>query len=304
MARRIVSLVPSATEIVAELIPERQWLVGVTHECDYPPWVRELPKVVRPAHAAILEMTPTDVDVAVTESLRSGGSLYEIDEALLARLDPDLIVTQTLCNVCAASESQVDRALADLRRRPEMIELSPMRLADVLADIVKVGSGIGAIDRASRWKADLERRLQLVRQLDPIVPRPKVLALEWPDPLWSGGHWIPEMIELAGGTCVLGTAGQPSQRVTWEAAREVNPDVLLLMSCGFGVEQNADQVGLLTSRAGWNDLAAARRGAVFAVDANSHFSRSGPRLVDGTELLAEILRGQTPDPDRARRLPR
>lgn len=303
MSRRIVSLVPSATEIVAELIPERSWLVGVTHECDYPPWTLALPKVVRPARPAILEMTPADVDGAVAESLRSGGSLYEIDEALLAQLDPDLIVTQTLCNVCAASESQVDRALAGLPRRPELIELSPMRLADVLEDIVTVGSGIGVIDRASRWKADLQQRLQRVRQLDPIVPRPKVLALEWPDPLWSGGHWIPEMIELAGGTCVLGTAGQPSQRMAWEAARAANPDVLLLMSCGFGVEQNADQVGLLTAHSGWNDLAAVRRGAVFAVDANGYFSRSGPRLVDGTELLAEILRGRTSDRDRARRLP-
>lgn len=293
MRKRIVSLIPSATEILGKLLEDRQRLVGVTHECDFPDWVKHLPRVIHPADPALMEAAPADVDQAVAASIGSGTSLYVIDEKLLQELEPDLIVTQRLCDVCAASPDQVIRAIAGLARQPELLELAPMRLADVLEDVERVGAVVDERERAAGWRAELRSRLERVKERAPFPKPPRVLALEWPDPLWAGGHWVPEMIELAGGIPIWGVAGQPSERISWEHVREAQPDIVVVMSCGYGIEKNREQLPLLARMLGWSELPAVQRREVYYVDANSLFSRSAPRLVDGVELLANIFRGET-----------
>lgn len=302
MAERIVSLIPSATEILGGLLADRNRLVGVTHECDYPPWAAGLPKVIHPADRTLLEAKPDLVDKAVAASIGSGQSLYVIDEKLLAALAPDLIVTQRLCDVCAAAPDEVIRAISTLEHQPVLIELAPMSLADVLTDIGTVGQAVGESARAREWQASLNARLDAVQALDPLTAPPRVLALEWPDPLWAGGHWVPEMIELAGGISVAGNASQPSERIAWEKVRELAPDFVVIMSCGYGIEKNWEQLPLLERLEGWSELPAVIHCQVYVVDSNSYFSRSAPRLVDGVELLARIFRGEDLPADQCRRI--
>lgn len=302
MSLRVVTLIPSATEIVGRLLDDPGQLVGVTHECDFPPWVVDRPRVIRPADEAILDMEPALVDERVTQSIGGGQSLYVIDERLLSSLAPDLVITQRLCDVCAASPAEVQRALAHLASQPTVLELGPMALDDVLDDVARVGQALGKSGAANRWREELESRLDRARRQPRLHPKPKVLALEWPDPLWAGGHWIPEMIALAGGTCVAGNVGEPSTRISWETVLSTQPDFIFLMSCGYSLDKNVEQLPRLQSLPGWENLPAVRAGNVFAVDANSHFSRCGPRLVDGTELLAAVLRGEEYPSESCRRL--
>lgn len=302
VARRIVSLVPNATEIVAGLLDDRGRLVGATHECDWPEWVADIPKVVRPADPAILTMAPAEVDASVSASIGAGRSLYVIDDELLASLAPDLIVTQALCDVCAVMPNELQRSLANLPGSPPVVELSPVSLSGTLDDIVVVGRAMNEEARAKAWRERLLARLGEISRQTLLHPLPKVCALEWADPLWIGGHWIPEMIERAGGIDPLGVRDQPSRRADWESVRAAAPDVIIMMCCGYDVERNASQLDLLTRLEGWSDLPAARTGQIWAVDANSYFSRPGPRLVDGIDLLARIIRGRPFAPEMARRL--
>lgn len=301
-SRRIVSLVPSATEIVAELAGSPGRLVGVTHECDWPPWVRDLPKVVAPANPAILDMNPADVDKIVSAQVGGAESLYRIDVRLLESLEPDLVVTQTLCDVCAASPEELARALAGLSSKPQVLELGPMTLADVLADVERVGEAMGENAAAAAWKARLERRVDGLRRQAPPAPRPSVLALEWADPPWTAGHWVPEMIELAGGEALLGGSGEKSRRTSWAEIAASAPDVVLVQCCGYDVEKNEAEARRLLSNPSFRALPAAQSARIYALDANSYFSRPAPRLVDGAELLADLLRSRPVDPARCVRV--
>jgi iron complex transport system substrate-binding protein len=283
---RVVSLVPNGTEILFA-VGAGDLVVGVSHECDYPEEARTRPiltgSALRPG------MTPAEVDRAVAAQVGSGESLYTLDEARVLDLAPDLIVTQRLCPVCAVSTDQVNGAIQPLPRCPEVLSLDPKTLGDVLADVRRVGEATGRGAQAEALVRDLEQRLDAVRARVHGRPRPRVAALEWIDPPFAGGHWVPEMVEIAGGTDVFARPGDHSARITWERLAEADPDLLVVMPCGYDEAGAASQLALMTDRPEWQELRAVRAGRVYPVDANGCFSRPGPRLVDGIERLAEIF---------------
>lgn len=284
---RIVSLLPSATEILF-LLGLGDDVVGVSHECDWPPEAASRPALVRPAVDA--RAPSAEIDRQVSARLREGLSLYVLDEARLAALRPDLIVTQGLCDVCAVKETDVHAAAARLPNRPQVLSLLPAGLADVLADIRRVGEATGRRDRAGREAAALEARIAAVRQaVAAAAQRPITVAIEWLDPIMLGGHWVPEQVEAAGGRDPLGRAGVPSVKVEWARVVETRPEALVLMPCGFDRRRTEGEAALITGRPGFAELPAASGNRVFAVNGHAYFSRPGPRLVDGIELLAHLL---------------
>jgi iron complex transport system substrate-binding protein len=288
-ARRIVSLLPSATEIVCALdLGDR--LVGVTHECDFPPFVQSLPKVTR-------TLIPTDAssretDELVRAQLRTQQALYTLDVATLEALRPDLIVTQALCDVCAVAEAEVTAAACSLPGQPRVLNLEPMSLEDVLETLVVVGEAAGAGRQAREVVQSLRARIDRVAERSRTVSRdqrPRVAFLEWLDPLFTGGHWNPALIDLAGGKDLLGNPGQPSRTLPWEALVDAQPDVIFIACCGFTAERALQDVPILAAQPGWEELPAVRSGRVYVTDGNAYFSRPGPRLVDGLEILAHAL---------------
>lgn len=259
----------------------------MSHECDYPEEARRRPiltgSALRPG------MSAAEVDAAVSAQVGSGASLYTLDEEKIAGLAPDVIVTQQLCPVCAVSTEQVDGAVRPLVRCPEVVSLDPKTIGDVFADIRRVGEITGRAAEAAELLDDLEWRLAGLRKKIEGRPRPRVLALEWLDPPFAGGHWVPEMIDLAGGTDVVGKPGGHSARLTWDEIAAADPDVIIAMPCGFDEAGAAAQIETVAGRPEWRVLRAVREGRVHPVDANGCFSRPGPRLVDGIEKLAGIF---------------
>ncbi len=278
---RIASLVPSATEMLFALGLGGD-VVGVTHECDYPPEATELPQLT----ATVLPpgLDAGEIDAAVKEVVGEGGALYTLDEERLAQLEPDLIVTQAVCEVCAVSYEDVVTVAARLPGRPQVLQQDPSTLGEVLEDVARVGEAAGIAKRATAVRAELEARLEAVRNAVAGAPRPRVLALEWLDPPFLGGHWVPEMIELAGGEDTIGKAGQKSPQVEWEQLQGLDPDIVVAMPCGWYLDDSRAQA--LEHRDRLDSLGARQ---LFAVDAASTFSRPGPRLVDGVELLAHLF---------------
>ena len=278
---RIVSLLPSATEIVYALGLEDS-LVGVTHECDWPEAARD--KQVVSVSALPSSATPSEVDRLVSESIGGGDPIYRLDEVAVRDLRPDIVLTQDLCAVCAVPSGHVDEALAVLGCSAEVLSLDPNTLDDVLACICAVGAATGREQRAKELVDELESRLAAVREAVSGLSRPRTFALEWSDPPFNGGHWIAQMIETAGGDPVLASPGAPSVRVTWEEIEASAPEVMVFMPCGYDVGKAASEAASLLER---RELASVS--AFFAVDASSYFSRPGPRLVDGVEILASVL---------------
>jgi iron complex transport system substrate-binding protein len=278
---RIASLVPSATEMLFEL-GLGDSVVAVTHECDHPPQALELPRLTS---SMIPEgLPPAEIDTAVREVTGRGESLYGLAEDALAELRPDLIVTQSLCAVCAVSYDDVRAVAARIPSTPAVISLDPETLTEVLDDTVRLAEATGERDRGEELRTNLAARAERVRAATSGLPRRRVAALEWLDPPYAGGHWVPEMIELAGGNDVLGRAGEKSRIVTWQEIADGDPEVVVVMPCGLYVEEAAAQAEAQASRL--RELGADR---VIAVDAASSFSRPGPRLVDGIEMLAHAL---------------
>lgn len=284
---RIASLLPSATEIVCAL-GLADTLVGVSHECDYPPAiVRELPKLTRSAlpHG----LTSAQMDAAVSERLRRGESLYLLEETRLAELKPDLLITQELCDVCAVSYDAVCNLSARLPGKPQVISLTPPNLTGIFQDIETVAKATGTEARGQRLVAQLRKRLEQVTARVADKSRTRVFGLEWLDPPFAAGHWVPEMVALAGGEEVLGRAGEKSFRVTWAQIRAAQPEVILLIPCGYSAEAAQQEWDALPKPPGWEQIPAAQSGRVYALDANSYCSRPSPRLVDGIEQLAQLL---------------
>ena len=284
---RIVSLLPSATEILYAL-GLGDSVVGVTHECDFPSAAARKPPLIKPRvdpHAA-----PAEIDRQVSELVQRGESIYAVDAELLASLAPDLIVTQDLCHVCAASRDDLATALTRLPKQPRVLTLTPHSLEDVWQDIVRVGNATGTKRDAEALAAELKSRVTMVQAaVKSASRRPRVLCLEWLDPFYVGGHWVPEMVARAGGDDVLGRAGQPSFKVSADQIAESNADVILVMLCGYDAARNAAEFRRTQLPQSWNKLPALGEVQVFAVDANGYFSRPGPRLADGLELLAHLL---------------
>jgi len=284
---RIASLLPSATEIVCAL-GLADTLVGVSHECDYPPAiVSDLPKLT--CSAIPHGLTSAQIDATVSERLRRGESLYLLEEARLAEIKPDLLITQELCDVCAVSYDAVCNLSARLPGKPQVISLTPPNLTGIFQDIETVAKATGTEARGQRLVAQLRKRLDQVTAQVTGKPRTRVFALEWLDPPFAAGHWVPEMVALAGGEEVLGRAGEKSFRVTWAQIRAAQPEVILLIPCGYSAEAAQQEWDALPKPPGWEQIPAAQNGRVYALDANSYCSRPSPRLVDGIEQLAQLL---------------
>jgi len=284
---RIASLLPSATEIVCAL-GLADTLVGVSHECDYPPAiVSDLPKLT--CSAIPHGLTSAQIDATVSERLRRGESLYLLEEARLAEIKPDLLITQELCDVCAVSYDAVCNLSARLPGKPQVISLTPPNLTGIFQDIETVAKATGTEARGQRLVAQLRKRLDQVTAQVAGKPRPRVFALEWLEPPFAAGHWAPEMVALAGGEEVLGRAGEKSFRVTWAQISAAEPEVILLIPCGYSAEAAQQEWDALPKPLGWEQIPAAQNGRVYALDANSYCSRPSPRLVDGIEQLAQLF---------------
>lgn len=288
---RIVSLLPAATDIVAELGLTAD-LVGRTHECDWPPAEVAAVPVVTSAGFSSDRLSSREISAAVGGGAHSGSSLYALDVAALSRLAPDVLLTQDLCEVCAVSYGGVTEAVRVLEGAgPRVLSLEPRRLDDVLDCLVRVGDllGVGALARERREA--LRRRLAAVRTLTRGRPRPRVVAIEWLDPLWPAGHWVPEQITCAGGAPLLAAPGEHTRPMDWAAVRAARPEVVLLLPCGFSPDRTLRERGLLDALPGWADLPAVRAGRVWVLDGPAYFNRPGPRVVRGAEVLAHVLHG-------------
>jgi iron complex transport system substrate-binding protein len=276
-AERIVSLLPSATEIVCALGLEDR-LVGISHSCDYPPSVSRLPRLSRP-RADLTGLSGGEIDAAIRASLRDYGSVYEIDIARIRELEPDLVLTQGICDVCAVPESQVTAASLGA----SVVTLDAHDLEAIFASIRDVGGATRASERAETLIAQMQQRIARVRERVTGRARPRVLALEWLDPPYVPGHWVPELVAAAGGELLAGTARRPSYRMEWADLQGLEPDVLFVMPCGFNLEE--------TQREATRHRKQLRAvgGRVQLLDASAYFSRSGPRVVDGLEMLASAI---------------
>ncbi len=295
---RIVSLLPSATEILCALELQDK-LVGISHECDYPPEITSLPAVTH-SHIAS-DISSAEIDAQVREHLGENSALYGLDEPLLQKLAPELIVTQALCDVCAVAASDVEKAACGLAQVAEVVNLEPSVLQDVFDTIIAVGNVTGVAEKAQQVVTELQSRVDAVRTRTATIAepdKPKVVMLEWLDPPFNAGHWTPELVEYAGGIDLLGGKGQSSTTISWNAVREANPDYLIMACCGFDIERTLQDVKLVQQESWWDQLKAVANNNVFVIDGNQYFNRPGPRLVDSLEVLAHVLHPEVhPLPD-------
>ncbi|MDA4121731.1 MAG: cobalamin-binding protein [Thaumarchaeota archaeon] len=284
---RICSFLPSATEVVYALGLGGE-LCGVTNECDYPEDARRKPIVVESMFEPS-SMGQAEIDKTVIQGLSHGHALYKINKDLLFRMAPDLIIAQELCDVCTVSLREVIKTVSELSSQCKVISLRPGGLQSVMDDIVTIGAACGVEEKASDLVAGILGRVASVKERAGTLERPRVFFVEWYDPIFASGHWVPEMVSIAGGFDGLAPAGVPSRKIAWSEVAAYDPEVLVLSPCGFGLDRAVKDVGLLTRLEGWEEVTAVRRGAVYAVDSSSYFSRPGPRLVDGVELLAKLI---------------
>ena len=282
---RIVSLIASATEIVCALGFEHD-LVGRSHECDYPHSILHLPVCTTPKFA--VEGSSAEIDERVKGLLKESNSVYDVDEALLRELRPDVIVTQSQCEVCAVSLRDVARVAENLDPVPTLVTLNPNAMSDVFEDIQRVAAALNVPDRGELLCAEMNRRLLDIAVRLPLT-RPTVVCVEWIEPLMAAGNWMPQLVKLAGGISLAGVEGKHSPWLTWEDLRAKDPDVLIFLPCGFDLERTRRELAVLTARPDWTELTAVRKGRVFITDGDQYFNRPGPRLVESTEILAEIL---------------
>lgn len=285
---RIASFLPAATEMVC-LLGLGDRLVGVTHECDYPPLAQTKPVLVECA-LDLSGMTTAQIDDAVTARIRSGRSLYAVDEATLRQAAPTLLITQNLCQVCGPSGNEVSQVLKTLHPAPDILWQTPKSFEEILDAYQELGRKTGRLDAATDWVGAARERVQALASRVARHPRKtRVAFLEWVDPLYCGGHWIPQMLNWAGGDDCHSRPGADSVRIPWELVVESQPEVIIVSPCGFKTDKALEQSLTLMERPGWNDLPAVKQGKVFAVDANAYFARPGPRIVDGVELLAHLI---------------
>ncbi len=300
---KIASLLPSTTEIICALGLEKN-LVGITHECDFPVSIIGKPSLTasRISHET---MSSREIDHAVRSNLDGHGSIYNLDEKLLAELKPDLILTQELCEVCAVSYKTVEKAAKIFVADAKVVSLEPNTLADIFDNIKTVGELCGVSEKAEKVVADLRNRLDNIQERlresetnpqfairNSQSKRPRVFMLEWLEPPFAPGHWTPEQVEIAGGVSLLGTAGEKSQTTTYEAIYESKPEILVLIPCGFYIRDILRQIEKTEFPANWREMPAVKNNQIWAMDASAYFSRPAPRVVDGAEILAKIFHPQ------------
>ena len=290
---RVVSLLPSATEI-AVAVGLRDGLVGRSHECDFPPFVQALPVCT----STKLEkgLTSLQIDDRVQEIVRQGLSVYAVDAPLLRSLRPDVILTQSQCAVCAVTPADLEEALSDwVGTSPVLLSLAPDTLDDVWGDLRRVGGAVDACDAAEAAIAGLQERMAALQDEGRTsASRPTVAAIEWIDPLMAAGNWVPELIQIAGGTPLFAEPGQHSPLLEWDALVAADPDVIVMMPCGYQIPQTLGDLAPLTGRAGWRALSAVRNGRVFVADGHHYFNRPGPRLVESARIIAEVIAAAPP----------
>ena len=286
--KRIASLIASATEIVYGLGCEA-WLVGRSHECDYPPTVSALSMLTEPN--IILSGTSADIDRRIKDIIADGLSVYRVDKKALEVCSPDIILTQDQCDVCAVSLRDVEAALCDwVGHKVEIISLKPDGLPEVFRDIKKVAKALGVEARGDALVSDMNARMARIEAaLSEHDERPSIACIEWIDPLMAAGNWMPELVEKSGGTSVFGESGRHSPWMSWDQLKEADPDVIAIMPCGFSIPRSRQEMPILAGKSGWSDLKAVRRQRVFLTDGNQYFNRPGPRLVESLEILAELL---------------
>ena len=284
---RIVSLLPSTTEIVAAL-GMQDHLVGRSHECDYPERITSLPACTEPKFQP--DGTSYEIDQRVKALLQEGLSVYRVDEEQLAALNPDLIITQDHCEVCAASVDEVKEAVrSQLGDHVEVLSVSPTDLSSVVSSIRTIASAMGAEAEAEELTAQMKSELQQIQDNVSELNWPSVLAIEWMEPLMSAGNWVPQLIQLAGGQPLASEAGEHSPWLEWEQVQQLNPQIITVMPCGYTLEQTLSEISVLTNRPGWKELRAVQNKQVYLLDGHHYFNRPGPRLVDSTHILAEVL---------------
>lgn len=286
--KKIISLLPAATEIICALgLAEN--LVGRSHECDFPENIQQLPicsdaKFISGSNSAAIDAQVKDI---LTDAL----SIYKVDKELIQSLKPDIIITQNQCAVCAVSEKDVENALSDLLTKDtQLISLSPNTLTDILREIKETAVALDVAEKGIQVVEDLQERIDLVKHKLKFFPdKPKVAVIEWLSPLMVAGNWIPELVEIAGGTPVLAENGKHSPFIEWQQIYDINPDVIVVANCGFTINRSLQEIDLLLNQPSWRDLKAVKDNRVYIADGNAYFNRSGPRIVDTIEILAEII---------------
>jgi iron complex transport system substrate-binding protein len=280
-------LIASATEIVCALGLQDQ-LVGRSHECDFPPAVGSLPVCTEPKFP---DGTSYQIDERIKAILQEGLSVYRVDAGALERLAPDVIVTQTQCDVCAVSLADVEAAVCEMiGSRPEIVALEPNALEDIFADIEQVADALGVAERGADVAATLRRRMADVeRRAATVDERPAVACIEWIEPLMAAGNWMPELVEMAGGVSVVGRAGEHAPWLEWDELVELDPEVIVALPCGFDIQRTRREIGPLTSKPEWSNLRAVAAGRVYLADGNQFFNRPGPRVAEALEIMAEML---------------
>jgi iron complex transport system substrate-binding protein len=290
---RIASLLASGTELVCTLGAGDR-LVGRSHECDYPEWVRRLPPLSRPTFA--IDGTSQEIDHLVRERLASGQPLYEVDEGLLAELAPDVLITQTHCEVCAVSPAEIPHSTRPILSRRQVVALKGGSLEGILEDFLSVAEVIELAEEGRRLVSGLRSGLEAVGRQVAGRSTPSVVCLEWASPIFGMGNWGPELVEIAGGRALLGDAGRHSTSTSWDAVLAADPDVLVMAPCGFGLDRALQEMTILEAQPGWCELRAVRSGRVAVADGNRYFNRSGPSVFETAEILAEILHPEVVPP--------
>ena len=284
---KIISLHAPAAEIIYALGAGDQ-IVGISHECDYPPEVKSKPIVADTTINS--DQSSLNIDTAVSNALRTGQDIYKVDNRLFASLNPELVITQELCEVCAITPTDIQAAIRDCKPVPELLSLHPHSITEILEDIVKVGKAIGKEEEANIYVRTLQRRIENIHtRTKDVGLRPRVYCMEWLEPPYNAGHWVPEMVEIAGGRDALSAKGADSVRILWQRIVDYDPEVLVLMPCGFSIERTRKELPEIAGRPEWRQLTAVRANQVYLVNGPAYFNCSGPRIVDGVELLATIL---------------
>ena len=288
MDKKIVSLLPSCTEIICKLGYSEN-LVGISHECDYPNSISGLPVLTKARVSS--EGNSIKINQCVSDLLQKGLSVYDVDASLLKSLSPDIIVTQAQCEACAVSLDQVKGIVSNwTRNKTEIISLEPNNLNEVWGSFDIIAKAMDAPESSSILKTEINERFKLLKdKLNVTKKKPTILCIEWIEPIMVAANWVPELVGLAGGKNVMGVSGSDSNYCSWDEVKKTNPDIMLMMPCGFGIKRTLDDLHYLQKREGWQELKAVKENKVYVVDGNQYFNRPGPRLVDSAEILAEII---------------
>jgi iron complex transport system substrate-binding protein len=283
---RIVSFLPSATETLYQLGAGNE-IVGVTHECKFPAPARKKPRVIRSSFDPG-QMTGRQIDSKIVELVRSGSDIYTVDYKALKDASPDLIIAQGTCEVCSPFTKEIDRAVSILGTRPDVLVLDPHDLEDILVSIMDIAEKVGRVREGRKLVASMQKRIDSMRKMK-VKSRPRVICIEWLDPLFTAGHWVPQMIEYAGGINGLSVSGEPSRRMDIDEVTRFDPDIIILMPCGFEIPRTLKELPPLARNEKWRLLRAVRNHNIYAVNANAYFSKPGPRTVTGLEIILKIL---------------